>query len=365
MTVVMRSFLCTAAVLLLVARAETDRDSARAFLASSFGISSDELDTIDGGHVVARTLAVRDPREVTTLGVVRLRVTPEFYVERLADIVNFKRTDGVLQIGRFGNPPDMHDVADLTVDEWDVGKLRDCRVGDCGVQLSAEAIERFRTGVDWRRADVQLQSSRLMRQILLEYVTDYRNMGAAGSMEYADRTEPVNTGREFAILMDDNTGPWQHFGDLRRHLLGYPNAQAAETGDIIYWSKERTGRRAVISVTHLAISRSAADAVEYAIASKQIYGAHYFDASLGLTALLPDRTVSAPAMYLVYLNRSRVDLFKGTLGGMARRIVGTRARSVVFEQLGRLKQTMERQFSAQENKATVELHAQRATVSRE
>ena len=48
-----------------------------------------------------------------------------------------------------------------------------------------------------------------------------------------------------------------------------------------------------------------------AIASKQIYGTHYFDASLGLTVLVRDRSVSSPAMYLVYLNRSRVDIFDG------------------------------------------------------
>ena len=50
------------------------------------------MDRINAGQVVVRTLDATDPREVATLGVVRIRVTPEFYAERLADIVTFKRT---------------------------------------------------------------------------------------------------------------------------------------------------------------------------------------------------------------------------------------------------------------------------------
>ena len=76
--------------------------------------------------------------------------------------------------------------------------------------------------------------------------------------------------------------------------------------------------------------------VAYAIGSKQIYAMHYFDASLGLTLLVPDRTASSSAIYVVYLNRSRIDLFDGLLGGIARRLVAGRAKTLVAEQLRRL-----------------------------
>jgi hypothetical protein len=345
----MRPFLCGVALLLLLQSAETDgiRDSARAFLASSFGVGSHEIEAIDAGHVMARTLAARDPREVATLGVVRVQVTPEFYVEQLADIVRFKRTEAVLEIGRFGNPPDLRDVANLTLDDSDIGRLRDCQVGDCGIQLSAEAIAQFRKAVDWRRPDVESQANRLMGQILVGYVTNYRNGGAAVSMEYADRSDPVNTSREFASLMEGDHNTWQQFADLKRHLLQYPGAHSPETNDILYWSKERASRRTVVSVTHLAISRTASGPTDYAIASKQLYASRYFDASLGLTLLLRDPSAtSSPATYLVYLNRSRVDLFDGMFGGLARRMVSTRVRSIVTQQLERLQQSMERQFRA-------------------
>jgi hypothetical protein len=97
----------------------------------------------------------------------------------------------------------------------------------------------------------------------------------------------------------------------------------------------------VVSITHLAIARTADSATDYAIASKQIYGAHYFDASLGLTILLRDRSTPSPATYVVYINRSRVDIFSGMLAGIARRLVVNRARSLVAEQLGQLQRSME------------------------
>jgi hypothetical protein len=339
--------LCAVASLLLLATAAAGpaRDSSRSFLMNSFKMTSAEMDRADAGQVVSRTLNASDPREVATLGLVRIGVTPEFYVEQLTDIVNFKRDAAILQIGKFGNPPQAGDIADLTLEEWDVRKLRECRVGDCGLQLSAEAIERFRTGVDWQQADAEMQATRLMRQILVQYVTLYRHAGLGPSMQYADRGTPMDLGREFRALVDADVETWQHFAGLRRHLLEYPTAHVPETTDIIYWSKERVSRRLVVSMTHLAIARTADSATDYAIASKQIYGAHYFDASLGLTILLRDRSAPSPATYVVYINRSRVDIFSGVFAGIARKLVATKARSLVAEQLGQLQRSMERYSS--------------------
>ena len=345
---VIRAFLCTVGVVLLLAHANTSsaRDPVRGFLTSSFKLTSSELDRIDAGQVVSRTLTSSDPRDVATLGAVRIRATPEFYVERLTDIEAFKRSDAVLQIGTFGNPPGADDLADLKLDDWDVRKLRECRVGDCGVRLSAGGIERFQKEVDWHRADAQSQANRLMRQVLSEYVTNYRNVGVAGAMKYADQAEPLESGPEFASLIDQDVDAWRHFTGLRQHLLQFPSLSTPETIDILYWSKERASRRTVVTVTHLAISRPAGGPSDYAIASKQIYGTHYFDASLGLTVLLRDRSASPPAMYVLYLNRSRVDVFNGMFAGVARRIVSARTRSLVAEELGRVQRSTEQQFAA-------------------
>jgi hypothetical protein len=107
--------------------------------------------------------------------------------------------------------------------------------------------------------------------------------------------------------------------------------------DFVYWSKELVRGRPVISITHVATAAAVEDSpVAYAIGSKQIYAMHYFDASLGTTLLVPDRMAASPATYVVYLNRSRIDLFERMFGGVVRRIVAGRARALVAEQLKRL-----------------------------
>jgi hypothetical protein len=73
---------------------------------------------------------------------------------------------------------------------------------------------------------------------------------------------------------------------------------------------------------------------------------HYYDASLGLTLLVRDGAASSPATFVVYLNRSRIDVFDGVLGGIARTLVSAKARSLVSEQLARLRRTLEPQFVA-------------------
>lgn len=346
-----RAFLCVIGMLLLVSATRgTSPEAARAFLSATFTLTKEEIGRVDAGHVVARTISARDPREVATLGVVRIKATPEFYVAQLTDIVTFKRDEAVLQIGTFSTPPHLTDVAPLTLDAFDVGKLRDCRIRDCGVQLSADAIEKFRQGVDWRRDDAERQASLVMRQTLVEYVTRYRDAGPSATMQYADQEKSVDVDGEFRSLLESDSAMWQHFAPLRQHLLEYP-ARAPGTTDILYWSKERVSRRNVVSVTHLAIAHLMSGAADYAIASRQIYGSHYFDASLGLTVLLPERTDDTPSMYVVYLNRSRVDLLDGMFGGFARRIVASRARSLVAEQLARLQRTIERDFVATSQQA--------------
>jgi hypothetical protein len=80
--------------------------------------------------------------------------------------------------------------------------------------------------------------------------------------------------------------------------------------------------------------------VAYAIGSKQIYAMHYYDASLGLTLLIPDRAAPSAATYVVYLNRSRIDLFDGLFGGVVRRVVAGRARGLVADQLQRLQRVL-------------------------
>jgi len=328
--------------LALVAASDTPTvDSSRAFLMSAFDLPVTEMARLDRGEVISRTLDVKDRREVATLGIVRINTSPARYAERLADITTFKRTGDVIQVGMFSSVPQAADVAALSLDEAELKRLRACRVGNCAVRLPADVIERVRRDVQWDAPDAARQASALIRQALVDYVARYRQAGSAAAMEYADTPRGLNVAREFAALLETDTVTSRYAPRLRRHLLDYPASSGSGMTDFVYWSKELIRGRPVISITHVATAVADDDSpVACAIGSKQIYAMHYFDASLGLTLLVPDRRPGASATFLVYLNRSRIDLFDGLFGGMARRMVARRARGLVAEQLQRLQRVM-------------------------
>ena len=337
-----RHSLLTVLLTLLVHAAPDTADPARTFLTTAFRVSAADITRLDNGEVVSRTLETRNGREVATLGIARIKTSPSLYVERLGDIVTFKRAEGVVQIGRFSNPPRLEDVEPLKLEDDDLDRLRDCRTEDCKLRLSAADIARVRREIDWRAADARHQATLLVRQTLVAYVSRYRQNGAAALMEYAGRTPRLDVGREFASLLATDTVTANYAPRLRRHLLDYPSSAAEQITDFVYWSKELVRGRPVVSITHVAIAAAIDDSpVAYAIGSKQIYAMHYFDASLGLTLLVPDRTAASPATYVIYLNRSRIDLFDGLFGGVARKIVAGKARTLVAEQLQRLQRTLD------------------------
>ena len=316
-------------------------DPARTFLMTAFNLSAADIGGLDAGGVISRTLNVENRREVATLGMVRIETSPATYVERFADITTFKRTGDVLQVGMFSSLPQTDDVASLVIDQADLERLRQCRVDDCEVQISAEGLERIQREINWHAADASRKASVLVRELLVQYVARYRQSGTAAAMEYADRAPRLNVGREFASLLDADTITSSFAPRLRRHLLEYPASSAEKMTDFVYWSRELVRGRPVISITHVATAAAVDDSpAAYAIGSKQIYAMHYYDASLGLTLLVPDRTAASPATYVVYLNRSRIDLFEGLFGGVARRIVAGRARALVGYQLQRLQRVL-------------------------
>ena len=316
-------------------------DSSRTFLTSAFDLSATEIARLDRGEVISRTLEVTNRREVATLGIVRIDTSPSRYVERLADITTFKRTGDVLQVGMFSSVPQAADMASLRLDEAELKRLRACRVGSCDMRLPADVIERVQRDIHWDAPDASRHANALIRQQLVDYVARYRQRGSAAAMEYADREPRLNAAGEFAALLQADTFMSRYAPRLRRHLLDYPAASGEGMTDFVYWSKELIRGRPVISITHVATAAAVDDSpVAYAIGSKQIYAMHYYDASLGLTLLVPDRRPGASATFVVYLNRSRIDLFGGLFGGVARRIVAVRALGLVAEHLQRLQRVL-------------------------
>lgn len=320
---------------LTVAGGAAQPEDTLAFLRTHFRFTAGELRELAQGRAPVRSLDTTDGREIAIAGTVRVAIPPAEYARQLHDIVGFKRHEAVQQIGVFSATPAVSDMAGLTLDNDHLSDLRKCRVHDCGVQLSRAGIERM-AGVNWAAPGAAADANRIIREILTDQVARYLRSGDAALMTYESHRDPLVLADQFRSLLEAPPALMQRFPLLRQHVTSFPGGRAPGAQDVIYWSKEDVGPKVIISVTHLVITPVSDDGpVMIAAASKQLYGSHYFDSSLGLTLLLRD--ADPGSTILIYFNRSRLDVLSGFLGGLKRAIVRSRGRSAMNDTLTRLR----------------------------
>jgi hypothetical protein len=163
------------------------------------------------------------------------------------------------------------------------------------------------------------------RDFVMDRVQTYMVRGHAGFGTYSDRKRPRSPARAFSGLVD-RTSFLAARAPLVWGQLAGEDGGATEPDSYVYWSKEQMGPKAVISATHVTIFRGDGAAMpDVLMTGKQIFATHYLDACLGVTGLVRDRQTSRT--YLVYVNRSDVDLLGGFWGRVARQVIEDRIES--------------------------------------
>jgi len=330
-------------------------DNLLAFLKKQLAFTPAELSALDKGQVLVRLQKTTETREVAVFAVMQLNVPRDFFVEKVRDIVNFKKSDNVMEIGKFSNPPRPEDLSGLTLDASEIEAIRRCRLGRCDLKLSAEMIERLRNKVDWSAPDYQARATVVMREILLDHVRTYLKSGNAALGEYSDRPYKLNVAAEFRSLVDPAAYIYRYEPQLGQYLLDFPNSRPEHGESFIYWSKERFGLKPVISVTHVAVHRVSRSHSDMVIASKGIYANHYFDASLGLTAFVQDGFSNQT--YLIYINRSKADALRGVFGGLKRSLISGSLKEGAKKNMEMIKQRLESAFDSAKAAHTEEITA--------
>jgi hypothetical protein len=254
-------------------------------------------------------------------------------------IPQLKRGPYVSAIQRFSDPPRIEDLEELTLDGAELNDLRRCRTGDCGLKLGDAEMTQLRqtiaaAGDDWKAA-----AQHGFRHALLARVQGYRSGGLPAVAPYHDRRRPTRLDAEFDALLDRTGFLARHAPELTSHLRLFPAAPPPALESFLYWSKEALGGKPIVAVTHVTILQSRnPELPETLVAAKQIYASHYMTGSLALTALT--RPVGA-TRYLVYFNRSRVDVLGGMFGGLVRRVMESRLRGEAGEVVHALRRRLE------------------------
>lgn len=311
--------LCTLLVCFVASTglAQTSITEFQKVLAEKASFQESDFAALQANQSVVRLAPVSDKREIAVAGLVNIRSGADEFLRSYRDSMLRKSNGAILEIGSFGSQPALTDLESLTLESGDIEDLKDCVVGDCDVKLSAAMIDRFRREIDWNAPDYALKVTGLFKQMLSEYVRDYRMRGDAALIQYHDKRDEIDLASEQRALSGA--------AGYTNSLLADSNAGLRLIEDAIVWSKIKFGLKPVIAVNHITIyKRDREVGPQVLIASKQIYASHYFNASLALTAFVtvPGATQGA---FLVSENRSRADGLEGPFGKIKRGVVEKKA----------------------------------------
>lgn len=327
------------ALLALQALAAVPNTDPFAFLQPSVTITVDDRRQLDRGEPIARVLPGKD-LEVAVFAAVPVEIDGDRLVAWMRRVEELKKSSYVLAIGRFSDPPRIEDLARLALEDGELSEVRACRPGKCALKLSAIEMTQLQraaadAGVDWKPT---LQQA--FRAVVLQRVQVYLAGGLAGLPPYADDVGHTWPAARFSLLLGHTVFLTEHLPRFAEHLGRFPHTPTPEVESFVYWSKERLARRAIVSATHVNILRGHdAGLPDVLVAGKEIFSTHYVNASLGLTAIV--RGEPGTHNYLVYLNRSEVDVLGGPFGGLIRWFMQRRLKAEAANVLQGLRRRLE------------------------
>ena len=304
-----------------------------AIVAPTVVVSADDRARLDRGELVSRVVPA-NKGQVAVFAASRIDAEPGILIDAARDIADLKKSSFVTAIQRFSDPPRLSDLDALTLDQHDLDVLARCDVGRCSFKLSAieiEAIKRRRHG----DANGE-QITAALRAVMLDRVRAYRAADLAALPPIDNRSRPwqlhdvlqAALAESPRVLRDEPVSTWIRDGRAADDAIE----------SFLYWSKEHFGSgKPVILITHVALYRPAEGVA--VVIGKQIFGSRYTNGALAMTAIT---TAESGERYLVYLNRSTVDLLGGLFGGVKRSMLEPRLAEGVPELIARLRDRLER-----------------------
>jgi hypothetical protein len=257
------------------------------------------------------------------------------WVRRIAEL---KKSTQVPAIARFSQPPQLADLATLSLDDEDLEAIGKCRPKACDIKLSEGEIEQLRkvvaaAGGKWKNA---VQDA--YRGVILARAERFLAGGLSGSPPYHDQQRPVSLDAEFAAILKSSPFLSARLPHVAEFARTYPRGAGGAIESFLYWSKEALGARPVVLITHVTFARGGAGDVPSAVVvAQQVYASHYMTGALAITTITGE---AGGPRYLMYLNRSRIDVLDGFFGGLVRRIMGGRLRNEASSVINGLRQRL-------------------------
>jgi len=169
------------------------------YFRDSIGLSQEQIAGIQNGKAVTKVLKSRTPAEVFVFGAVYIKATPESYVQLAGDFDRLRKLPEFLAIGKFSDPPRATDLEGFNFDSDDIKSLKECKPGNCEVQMPAEGIENIHKSINWSAppAELDRQVNQHLHQRVIEGLQAYRRNGNQALGVYVDKENPTDVPRQF------------------------------------------------------------------------------------------------------------------------------------------------------------------------
>jgi len=301
------------------------------YLTAQVGFSEGDWRDILAGRAIAKNLDTPEAVDVSIFGVVRIRGRAVRLVEQIRTIDTFEQKLNVEAVGRFADPPRLSDLEGLRLNSQDLRDVRRCRHGDCELQLSAGAMNRFHAIVNWDDGNAEAEANRVYREMFFDVLRAYRVGGVEALGAYADRDPPTSIPAEIHGLANPADSPVP-IGNLLSYLRDYPQAVLPDAETFFYWNTGNFGMKSTTRLNQVVIypvpdPPEALPGARWVVATRQIYANHYFSATLELRTLIDDTSADDEAFFLLYATRSRVTGLSGFFKALIRGTVKRRARA--------------------------------------
>jgi hypothetical protein len=313
------------------------------FFRENIGLTTDQVSAIRSGEPVTKALPSREPSEVFLIGAVFIHAAPESYVKFAHDFGRLRRLPNYLALGVFSNPPQMSDLKSFSFEKDDIESLKNCKPGNCLVQMPTRSIEELQRSIDWSAPDVSEQVNQQLQKTALDRLLAYQRDGNEALGVYNDKRDPTVVPKQFAYMLSYSKALPEQLPEFYNYLLAYPKAKPANVDDTFYWARVKFGLKPTLRVVHTVTMRGdRADSVAYAIAEKQLYSSHYFETALDLSfCIRGDDDAKQPGFYLIMAMGSEQAGLTGVKGSIVRKAAVGRSVSNLKNALITIKNNLE------------------------
>jgi len=174
-------------------------------------------------------------------GAVYVQAAPEKYVQFAHDYNRLRKLPSNLALGVFSNPATLSDLKGFTFDNDDIKALKNCKPGNCLLQMPEGSIEELQKSVNWSAADVSDEVNQQLQKGALQRLLAYQRDGNRALGVYVDKPNPIDVSKQLSHMVGYSKVLPFYLPDFYHYLLDHPEGKPTNVENSFYWARVKFG----------------------------------------------------------------------------------------------------------------------------